>query len=302
MYFPNPHIFHLRANILQEIRHYFQEHHFLEVETPIRIPVNAPEQYVDPIYSENWMLQTSPEICMKRLLAHGWKRIFQICKCFRQEEYGQYHLPEFTMLEWYETHLTTHELMETTQQLLNYLCRQITQDSVLSYQEHTIDFTPPFDIYTVSELFDKYSSFSMEEAVSANRFDEEMGLLIAPQLGFSKPVFVAKYPLYQSVLATPDSTNSTLADRFELYIAGMEIANGCTELTDVETQTNRFRAEIDLRVSLQKPKQPMPKAFLRDMPTLPPCAGNALGVDRLCMLFANVATIQDIVLFPPETL
>ena len=298
----DPHIFRLRTHIIQEIRRYFEQHYFLEVDTPIRIPVNAPEQYVDPIYSEDWVLQTSPETCMKRLLAHGWNRIFQMCKCFRQEEYGQYHLPEFTMLEWYETHITTRELMQTTQQLLSYLCHQITNGSTLVYQGHAIDFAPPFDTYTVADLFKEYSFISMEEAVATDRFDEEMGMLIAPQLGYSKPVFVTKYPLYQSVLAAADPANPDLADRFELYIAGMEISNGCTELTNKETQTNRFRAEIDLRTSLGKPAQPMPEEFLKDMSTLLPCAGNALGVDRLCMLFANVSAIQDIIFFPPEKL
>lgn len=302
MSFPHHTIFHLRAKIFQEIRHYFEQHHFTEVETPIRIPANAPERYIDPIYSEEWVLQTSPELCMKRLLADGWNRIFQICKCFRQEEYGRFHLPEFTMLEWYETNISTHELMQTTQDLLLYLCTQLTGQSTFFYQGHTIDVTPPFEVFSVSKLFEQYSSITLREALETDRFDEEIGISIAPQLGFSKPVFITQYPLHQSVLSAPDPTNPALADRFELYIAGMEICNGCTELTDKDAQTDRFQQEVDTRTKLKKPPQPMPTAFLKELSNLPPCAGNALGLDRLCMLFSNASQIQDVIFFPPEKL
>jgi len=306
MVFPNTlnltDTFILRAQLLKEIRHFFEQHNFLEVETPLRIPQNAPERHIDPVLSEDWFLQTSPELCMKRILAQGYNRIFQLCKCFRQEERGKQHLPEFTMLEWYETHISTTELMQTTENLIRHLCQHLLDQSTLSYQGYLIDMASPFKYYTVQELFNLFSPISYEKALATNQFDEIIGTTIAPQLGFDQPVFIDKYPITQSVLATTDSSNPSLANRFELYIAGMEICNGCEELTDKSIQKDRFFLENQVREKMNKHISSLPSAFLMEMNHLPPCAGNALGIDRLCMLFTNAPNIENTVFFPPEKL
>ena len=156
----------LRARIIQAIRSFFIEQAYLEVETPIRIPAPAPEAHINAVTTGDWYLQTSPELYMKQLLAAGFSRIFQICKCFRHKERGIRHLPELTMLEWYRTGCNYIDLMDECEALICFIARQITGDEIIRYQGRPIHLHDPWRRMSVTTAFDRFASMSMEnEAV-----------------------------------------------------------------------------------------------------------------------------------------
>lgn len=292
----------LRAIIIQSIRQFFTVNHYLEVETPIRTPAPAPEAHIDAQPSGDWYLQTSPELCMKRLLAAGYPRIFQICKCFRSNERGRRHLPELTLLEWYTAGHDYTDMMTQCEALLTDVVHGIEKKDELVYQGRRIDLARPWPRITVAEAFDRFASVSMEQALRSNRFDEVMGLEIEPHLGVDKPVFLYDYPAACGALARLKPDDRRLAERFELYIGGLELCNAFTELTDPLEQRLRFEAERKLRRSTGKSVYPIPEGFLSALQDMPAAAGNALGIDRLVMLFADAAEIDDVVAFTPEEL
>jgi len=292
----------LRARIVQAIRAFFVENGYLEVETPLRIPAPIPEANIDGFESEGWYLQSSPEICMKRMAANGYPKIFQICKCFRKEERGDRHLTEMTLLEWYTKGFTYKELMAQTAELIQYVALKTEGEKRLIYGEEPIALDPPWEFITVAQAFKLYADISMEAAIKTGTFDEVMAFSIEPRLGENRPTFLFDYPAAMGALARLKAHDPSLAERFELYIAGMELANGFSELTDPKEQQLRFEKEMRRRKAIEKPLTPMPCNFLRDLENLPDTAGIALGVDRLVMLFANVDTIDQVVAFTPETL
>jgi len=291
----------IRANIIRSIRLFFSEHDYLEVETPIRIPAPAPEAHIDAIESEDRFLQTSPELCMKRLLASGYPRIFQICRCFRRNERGSRHIPEFTMLEWYRADSDYFVMMEETEALIKYVAAKSGYGNQIRYKGGGIDLFGRWTRMTIAEAFDKYASISVEKALSNDRFDETMAE-IEPALGQNTPLFLYDYPAYCGALAKLKTGNSSIAERFELYIGGLELCNGFTELTDPKEQRARFEKELFFRKKAGKKEYPMPEKFLESLSRMPDASGNALGLDRLVMLFADTPTIDDVVAFTPEDL
>ncbi len=288
-----------RARIITEIRAFFTDCGYLEVDTPIRTPAQAPEAHIDPVSSEGWYLQSSPELCMKRLLSAGFERIFQIARCFRRGERGDRHLPELTLLEWYRKGGSYLDLMEETEALVR---RIAAPEKRLTYRGEEIDLSGPWERFTVEDAFERHASVSMEQALSADTFDEVMGLEIEPSLGRGTPTFIYDYPASKGALARLKPTNPAVAERFELYICGLELCNAFTELTDPVEQRARFTEEIACRAALGKPPCPMPEKFLEDLSTMPDAAGIALGVDRLVMLFTDAPTIDDVTAFTPEEL
>jgi lysyl-tRNA synthetase class 2 len=293
---------HLRARIIQAIRQFFIDNDYLEIDTPIRIPAPAPEAHIDTITSAGQYLQTSPELCMKRLLAAGLERIFQICKCFRQHERGRKHLPELTMLEWYHAGGNYLGLMEECEKLVRFVARHLGRGNQLIYRNRPIELAGPWLRLSVAEAFKRYGSKSVDTALATGRFDELMALEIEPHLGDPGPVFLYDYPAPHGSLARLKPQQPLLAERFELYIAGLELCNGFSELTDAAEQRERFEKELLLRESLNKPAYPMPEKFLQALADMPAAAGNALGIDRLVMLFADTDKIDDVVAFTPEEL
>lgn len=287
-----------RARIIQQIRAFFIEKHFLEVETPQRIPANAPELYIDAVESGNWFLQTSPELCMKRLLSAGYKQIFQICHCWRDGERGTRHLPEYSMLEWYHSNTDYTQLMLDCEALLSYL----KADHQLTWQGNTIDLTPPWPRLTVTQAFNQFSQISLDEALSTDQFETIITEQIEPKLPLLRPVFLTDYPVQYASLARKKPDKPSVAERFELYIAGNELANGFSELTDPAEQQLRFMVEESLRQERSKIPYPTPEPFLKELSFLPPCAGIALGIDRLIMLLCDQKNIDDVVTFTPEQL
>ncbi|MGA2526375.1 MAG: EF-P lysine aminoacylase EpmA [Smithellaceae bacterium] len=293
---------HLRARLIQNIRLFFIEHGFLEVETPLRIPSPAPEEHIEAFPSGDWFLQTSPELCMKRLLAAGFPLIFQISKCFRAGERGNLHLPEFTMLEWYVTKFDYLQLMSQCEKMIFAVAANMDIARHCIFRNKKIDLTPPWEKITVQEAFEKYASVTLEEALNKNKFDQIIVDYIEPYLGVNRPTFLYDYPAKLAALAKLKDGNTNVAERFELYIGGMEIANGFSELNDTEEQRRRFEQASQLRAQKNWPQYSMPEKFLQALQTIPESAGIALGIDRLAMIFAHVLQIDDIISFTPEIL
>jgi len=291
----------LRSNIIQLIRSYFIENGYIEVETPIRIQEPTPEAFIDSILSENFYLHTSPELSMKKLIASGFTKIFQICKCFRANERSEIHLSEFTLLEWYRCNASYMDLMDECERLITYIATNIALSNTFDYQGHSISLNFPWKRITVSKAFDMYATVSLRVAMEKDQFDEVMVYEIEPALG-KQPVFLYDYPKERAALAQLKPDNKNFAERFELYIAGYELANAFSELTDSDEQRKRFLMEIDERKSFGKPTYPIPESFLKSIKYLPETGGIALGIDRLIMIFADVARIDDVVAFTSEEL
>jgi lysyl-tRNA synthetase class 2 len=293
----------IRARVIQAIRKFFIGHDYLEIETPVRIPAPAPEAHIDAVASGNWFLQTSPELCMKRLLAAGYQRIFQICKCFRQGERGRLHLPEMTLLEWYRADSNYQDMMSECEALIINIAQKIGfKKNGIVYQGKEIRLSPPWSRISVSDAFDKFGSISLEGALAKNQFDEIMVTEIEPALGISRPVFLYDYPAPRGALARLKPEDRRYAERFELYIGGLEMCNAFSELTDSAEQRERFERDRDHLQKSGKPVCPMPEKFLATLGNMPAAAGNALGIDRLVMLFANKRRIDDVTAFVPEEL
>ncbi len=291
-----------RARILQKIRQFFHEQGYLEVETPHRIPAPAPESHIDAVPSGAWVLHPSPELCMKRMLAAGYEKIFQICRCWREGERGTQHVPEFTLLEWYRTGVDYLDLMDECERLIQFLAGEIGLGEGWVYHGINISLLSPWERMTVEEAFERYAKVSVKEALQQDRFDEVMVEEIEPHLGIEKPTFLYDYPAERRSLARLKKENPTVAERFELYLGGLEIANAFSELIDAEEQRNVFRTERSIRQSLGKKLYPMPEKFLNELEAMPPSAGIALGVDRLMMVLLDAGTIDEVIAFTPEEL
>jgi len=292
----------LRSRVQQAIRVFFTDRDYLEVETPVRIPAPAPEAHIDPEPAGEAFLQTSPELCMKRLLAAGYPRLFQLCRCFRRGERGRRHLSEFTLLEWYTAHQDYRHMMDQTEALVKHVAHSLDCGGRLSFQGRTIDLEGPFDRLEVGEAFRVFAGMTPEEALAAGRFDDIVGLKIEPRLGWERPVLLYDYPAPCAALARLKPGRPDRAERFELYMGGIELCNGFSELTDPAEQRQRFEQELQVRQRAGRPATPLPERFLADLETMPPATGNALGVDRLVMLFADTLTIDDVTAFVPEEL
>jgi lysyl-tRNA synthetase class 2 len=291
-----------RTRVINATRAFFSTSGFLEIETPVRIPAPAPEIHIDAQESGDWFLQTSPELCMKRLLAAGYEKIFQICRCFRKGERGGRHVPEMTLLEWYAAGLDYLDLMIQCEELIGFVAARMDMGRQLVYQGHTVDLTPPWDRLTVAEAFERFGGMTAEQALEQECFDEIMGLDIEPQLGIERPLFLYDYPARCGALARLKLADSSVAERFELYIAGMELCNAFSELTEPLAQRARFDAENRVRGENGKTVYPIAEPFLQALASMPPAAGNALGLDRLVMLFTDAASIDEVVAFTPEDL
>ena len=291
-----------RAAMIRAIRRFFTDRDYLEVETPTRIPGPAPEANIDAIPSDGWYLHTSPELCMKRLLAAGYPRLFQITRCFRGEERGSRHMTEFTLLEWYESGIDYRRMMELCEEMIVSVAQDLGHEEDITYRGRRIAMGRPWERLSVREAFNRYTSVSMEEALGQGCFDEIMVEEIEPNIGTEGPVFLYDYPVALGALARTKKTDPRVAERFELYMGGLELANAFSELTDAAEQRSRFEEEMKNRRASGRTAYPMPEKFLAALPAMPESAGIALGVDRLAMIFADKKSIDDVVTFTPEDL
>ena len=287
-----------RSALLQAVRSFFYARDYIEADTPVRLPALIPEAEIQPLRSEGRFLQTSPELCMKRLLANGCERLFQICHCFRKGELGRLHQEEFTLLEWYQTGWSYAELMAESEELVRSLARFCAEQGWQPLPAWAVQ-SEPWPRLTVAEAFQRFTGIAAEEAVRKGSFDLLLIEKVEPELARLGAVFLCDYPIALAALARPKQDNQLLAERVELYINGIELANGFSELADAVAQRQRFQAEMDkagISSSL------MPEKFLRALEWLPDCAGIALGLDRLFMILLGRNSLAEMLPLADEDL
>ncbi|MGL1931108.1 MAG: EF-P lysine aminoacylase EpmA [Desulfotalea sp.] len=286
----------VRAAFLAAIRTFFLKEDFLAVDTPIRQPVLIPEATIEPIEANGQYLQSSPEQCMKLLLAQGIDRIYQICPCFRKNEKGRKHLEEFTMLEWYRRQESYIKLMADCQALVRFVCNELWKDDFLSQGKINSSYLQfDWQKITVAEAFARWSPVPLKIAMKDYLFDEIIVEQIEPNLGLNSPTFLYDYPAEMASLAKLKSGDNSVAERFELYMYGVELANGFSELTDGKEQRERFVLECKLIEDEGNRTAKIPERFLNDLDKIGEATGIALGLDRLLMLLMNKKDINDVV-------
>jgi lysyl-tRNA synthetase class 2 len=291
----------LRSRVIRSIRSFFHAEDFLEVQTPVMTPAPAPETHIDAVPAgDGRFLITSPELYMKRMLAAGYERIFQISPVFRRSEQGRYHQPEFTLLEWYHAGADYTILKEDCRRLLMKVCSDAEYAFGRTYQGRRLEVAGMWEHYTVREAFRKFAGWEPEADPDQDRFDLDLVEKVEPRLGFPAPCILSDYPADQAALARLKPNDPSVAERFELYWAGIELANGFSELTDPKEQRERFQAAIHTRRRMGLSEYPLPETFLNDIAYLPPCAGIALGVDRLVMILADAPALDRVMAFPPS--
>lgn len=267
------------------------------METPVRVRAPALETHIDAEPSGDRWLRTSPELHMKRLLADGFERIFQIGPCFRRGERGRLHHPEFTLLEWYRTGTDYLGILEDTRELLIHCARALYGTPSLPYGGVTIDFQREWLVMSVRDAFCRWAGWDPVALWDEDRFHMDLVERVEPALPRDLPVILIDYPSPAGALARRKREDPRLAERWELYLAGMEIANAYSELTDPVEQRRRFETAAAERKARGKEVYPIDEDFIAALERLPPCGGIALGFDRLVMLFAGATSIEDVVAF-----
>ena len=277
-----------RARVLRAIRAFFDARGFTEVETPVRITAPAPEPHIDCPPSGDWFLRASPELQMKKLLAAGMERIYQIGPCFREGEKGSRHNPEFTMLEWYRANADYNDIAVDMEALVGEVLRTTGTTGILPVATFT-----PFTRITVREAYRRWAGWDPLETWDQDRFDFDMATKIEPNLP-KGPLFLMDYPAPAASLARLKAEDPRVAERWELYVDGLELANAFTELTEPVEQRRRFELAREERRALGEADYPFDEEFLDALARMPPSGGVALGVDRLVMLACGVRDIADV--------
>jgi elongation factor P--(R)-beta-lysine ligase len=285
----------VRGRALDAIRRFFLARGFLEVETPVRVRAPALELHIDAEPSGDCYLRTSPELHMKRLLQAGCERIFQLGPCFRRGERGDLHREEFTMLEWYRAQADYGDILRDAQELIPWVVRESIGSVSLPYQGLTVRADAAWVVRAVSEVFLEAAGWDPAKEYDADRFDRDLVEKVEPALPRDVPVVLMDYPAECAALARLKPGDPRRAERWELYLGGLELANAFSELTDPEEQRRRFAACAQARRGLGRTVYPLDEAFLAALKEgLPPCGGVALGVDRLLMLLCNARTIDEV--------
>jgi lysyl-tRNA synthetase class 2 len=312
-----------RSHILQAIRKFLTDKEFLEVETPMLHPIAggaAARPFVTHhnAYNTEFFLRIAPELYLKRLVVGGFDRVFEINRNFRNEGVSTRHNPEFTMLELYMAHGDFHDGVAITQALFHDVLAALNLPHKLTFKEHEIDFSTPFAQYTVEEALIHLGGFKASDLteVHIDRVIKEHNVELAHAKASQgeklfalfeecveekivNPTFIVGYPLDVSPLAKRDPKNSELAARFELFVAGMELANGFTELNDPLDQAERFKKQVDAKDAGDEEAHNYDADFVHALEYgLPPTVGVGIGIDRLVMLLTNTSSIKDVILFP----
>jgi len=315
--------FKIRSKIVSEIRHFFEERDFLEVETPMMHPIAGGANAKPFVTHHNALgvdryLRIAPELYLKRLVVGGFEAVFEINRNFRNEGMDQTHNPEFTMIEFYWAYHTYHDLMHLTEEMFDVLLKKLKLPRKLPYGEMEIDFSKPFKKIgfreALSEIggvpdtiledtnaiinYIKEKGFSVEANLSLGKLYEELfDLFVEEKL--IDPTFIIDYPIEISPLARRSESNPEIAERFELFIAGREIANGFNELNDPVDQYERFAKKKKNKLGGDDEAHAMDEDYVYALGYgLPPTAGQGLGIDRLTMLLTNEQSIKDVILFP----
>ncbi|MEB6337194.1 elongation factor P--(R)-beta-lysine ligase [Serratia rhizosphaerae] len=303
-----------RAAILAEIRRFFADRGVLEVETPAMSQATVTDvhlvpfqtQFVGPSAADGMTLymMTSPEYHMKRLLAAGSGPIYQLGRAFRNEEAGRHHNPEFTMLEWYRPHYDMYRLMNEVDDLLQQVL-DCDSAETLSYQQ-AFQRHLEIDPLSADKAQLREAAAKLDLSNIADTEEDRDTLLqllftfgVEPHIGREKPAFVYHFPASQAALAEISTEDHRVAERFEVYFKGIELANGFRELTDSNEQRQRFEQDNRKRAARGLPQQPIDYHLLDALSHgMPECAGVALGVDRLVMLALGVESLSEVIAFP----
>lgn len=286
-----------RATIYKAIRNFFDERDFIEVTTPTALNEAAPEEFIESIFCDNGkLLRCSPELAMKRLIVSGMGKIYQIGPCFRAAEFGSRHREEFTMLEYYQTGIDYMQMLELTAEMVRAAGAVINKNLEFKYKNNKFSLSEAPEIITVAEAFEKYTSKTSKQADIDGDFDELMVCNIEPNLGRSKMTFLIDYPANRASLSRLKAASPDVAERFELYIEGMELANAFGELTDAKIQQERFEAARRFRADNNMHEYPpTPKFFEALQKGMPDCSGSALGIDRLIMVLTDTPDISGVI-------
>jgi len=290
-----------RALIYEFTRSFFTERGFLEVETPIRVPTIAPEPHISPLESGPWFLSTSPELYMKRMLAAGYERLFQLSHCFRSRERGQWHNPEFTMLEWYRAGADYRGVVQDIEELVVALAGKAGFRDEITYRGRDIDISPPWPMVTVRDAFLKAAGWDPVAETDLLRFDTDLVTKVIPGFAPGRPTVLMDYPAAMASLARLKPGDTGVAERAEVFIGGLELANVYSELRDAREQERRFREAIEQIYKEQGKQRAMPDKFLEAIAHLPECGGAALGMDRLVMLLFDADSIDEVIAFTVDT-
>ena len=313
-----------RSKAIAAIRQYMLDHRFLEVETPMLHPIPGGVNAKPFITHHNALdmdmyLRIAPELYLKRLVVGGFERVFEINRNFRNEGVSVRHNPEFTMMEFYCTYWTYRDQMDFTENLLRTVAKEATGSAVLQYQGHTIDLSKPFHRLTPLQAIKKFAPDYTDEELNNPEFirgelkrlggeipvDAGLGALqmtLFEETAESKliePTFIIDYPVEISPLARASDADPEITERFELYIAGRETANGFSELNDPDDQARRFKAQADKKSHGDDEAMYYDADYIRALEYgLPPTAGCGIGIDRFMMLLTDAPTIRDVLLFP----
>ena len=284
-----------RSELLRAVREAFYAENFHEVATEVKIPAPAPEEYIESVACQGEFLRTSPELAMKQLLCAGLERIFQIGPAFRAEEKGRKHREEFTIMEYYAVNWDYRKLAEFTANMLKYSAQKLFGATVVNYQGSGIDFGR-HSFITVDEAFIKYAGISAFDADKDGSFDEVMVLKVEPNLGRTCPEFLIDYPASRASLSRLSAQDKRVAERWELYIRGVELGNAFGELTDAAEQRKRFMDALNFRASAGMLPYPVPEEFLSALENgMPESSGCAIGFDRLAMIFCDAYDIEEVI-------
>lgn len=313
-----------RSKIIQKIREYFNNHEFLEVETPMMHPIPGgasakPFTTHHNALSMDLYMRVAPELYLKRLVVGGFERVFEINRNFRNEGISIQHNPEFTMLEFYMAYATYENLMTLTEDLLEKLALEVTGGTEVEYQEKKINFKRPYARYTLKESLIKIGNVPadvLESEEKARKYAEKIDIklkvttehlgailaeifetLVEPKL--MQPTFITEFPTEVSPLSRKNDDDESVVDRFELYVYGREIANAFSELNDPADQADRFKKQSDAKARGDDEAMYFDDDYIRALEYgMPPTAGEGIGIDRLVMLLTNSPSIRDVILFP----
>jgi lysyl-tRNA synthetase, class II len=316
-------VFRKRAVILQKIREYFTAREFIEVETPM-MQLLAGGAAARPFVTHHnaldldLYLRIAPELYLKRLVIGGLERVFELSRVFRNEGVSTQHNPEFTLLEFYMAYADYRRLMGMTEELFCELARDVAGGLRVRWGAHDVDLTPPWERLTLQDALCRHAGAERRDLASRESlcaFAANRGVELAPAWGAGKillelfeklaehrlisPTFVLGYPVEVSPLARRNADDPEVTDRFELIIAGREMANAFSELNDPDDQRQRFESQVRARAEGDEEAQPMDEDFLLALEhAMPPTAGEGIGVDRLVMMLTNQSSIRDVILFP----
>lgn len=316
-------VFIKRSQIIKEIRDFFTNHGFIEVETPMMHSLVGGAAAKPFITHHNALdmslyLRIAPELYLKRLVVGGIERVFELNRNFRNEGVDTKHNPEFTMIEWYMAYANYNILMDMIEELVTHLAKKINNSEKLEYGNLTIDLTRPWARLTMAQAIEKYGNISQDEISTyekAKQVAQNLKITIDASWGQGRlvseifeavaeeklinPTFIIDYPKEISPLSKSKEDNPELTDRFELFVAGMELSNGFNELNDPIDQKERFQKQVDSRNAGDEEACMMDEDYIRALEYgLPPTAGAGMGVDRLVMLLTNKQSIRDVLLFP----